>query len=552
MDNDITVVKSNSRKLSGTLDPQETVEMRMKSLQEEIEMYKKANKELIENQTKLQDGNNYLRNEIRLMKENEELNKLKFRNLELSFHDMLFQLKARTLKERQRMTTSNESLMKVMNYEVLRASIDMSSSSAITSMVQMLQEFSINEKPDQKVKTDMVVKEIKAFSSYINKNRGVYSTRAAIKKNRNKQGSHNEKSSPQKKSIAITPTEDPVAQLPKSEHRGERLNKTDWEKYKNEKGQITDKNEVRRRVFLGGLEPDMRKEVWKYLLNYFPWDSTNEELEKLREEKVKEYNVLKSQWQSISKKQESNFEQYVLRKDQIERDVVRTDRTSSEFESDDSPKLKILNNVLLTYTFYNWNIAYTQGMNDLLVPILLVMEDEVDTFWCFAGLLDQIGKNFAGNQQGIHSHLFILSKLVKFLDPWLHTFFTKSESLHMLFCFRWFLLYFKREFEMEKVMLLWDSLWTFYLNDRFIIFFALSVILQHRDKIIEENMTFDDLLKFCNSLSMTIDFDYTFNLAVTLFQKYDETSSQEVKNKIFDCKMIESLTGDTDQDDPYF
>lgn len=34
-------------------------------------------------------------------------------------------------------------------------------------------------------------------------------------------------------------------------------------------------------------------------------------------------------------------------------------------------------------------VGYVQGMNDLLVPILMMMEDEVDAFWCFKGLMDR-------------------------------------------------------------------------------------------------------------------------------------------------------------------
>jgi hypothetical protein len=68
--------------------------------------------------------------------------------------------------------------------------------------------------------------------------------------------------------------------------------------------------------------------------------------------------------------------------------VVRTDRSTTFFENDDDPNLKMLHDILVTYSFYNFDIGYCQGMSDLLSPILVVMEDEADAFWCFAGLME--------------------------------------------------------------------------------------------------------------------------------------------------------------------
>ena len=34
--------------------------------------------------------------------------------------------------------------------------------------------------------------------------------------------------------------------------------------------------------------------------------------------------------------------------------------------------------------------GYVQGMSDLLAPLLVVMENEVDTFWCFVGFMETV------------------------------------------------------------------------------------------------------------------------------------------------------------------
>lgn len=34
--------------------------------------------------------------------------------------------------------------------------------------------------------------------------------------------------------------------------------------------------------------------------------------------------------------------------------------------------------------------GYVQGMSDLLSPILVVMENEVEAFWCFVGFMEKL------------------------------------------------------------------------------------------------------------------------------------------------------------------
>ncbi|KAG8477345.1 hypothetical protein CXB51_031012 [Gossypium anomalum] len=91
------------------------------------------------------------------------------------------------------------------------------------------------------------------------------------------------------------------------------------------------------------------------------------------------------------------------------------------------------------------SFPFLQGMSDLLSPILFVMKDESESFWCFVALIECLGPNF----NHTHSHTqtclsdgFIM--LVELLDRPLHKYFKQNDCLNCFFCFRWILIQFKR------------------------------------------------------------------------------------------------------------
>ena len=79
-----------------------------------------------------------------------------------------------------------------------------------------------------------------------------------------------------------------------------------------------------------GIEPSVRKEAWRYLLNYFPFNSTDIERMELKEvhiaislththslslilskqQREKEYWQMKNQWQSFTEAQEKRFSKW--------------------------------------------------------------------------------------------------------------------------------------------------------------------------------------------------------------------------------------------------
>eukprot|EP00268_Persea_americana_P036537 TRINITY_DN3603_c0_g1_i1.p1 TRINITY_DN3603_c0_g1~~TRINITY_DN3603_c0_g1_i1.p1 ORF type:complete len:627 (-),score=103.60 TRINITY_DN3603_c0_g1_i1:790-2670(-) len=281
----------------------------------------------------------------------------------------------------------------------------------------------------------------------------------------------------------------------------------EWATFLDGEGRIMDSKALRKRIFYGGVEHSLRKEVWKVLLGFHAYDSTYAEREYLKSIKKAEYETIKSQWQSISPAQAKKFTKFRERKALIDKDVVRTDRSISFYDGDDNPNVTLLRDILLTYSFYNFDLGYCQGMSDLLSPILFVMECESESFWCFVALMERLGPNFNRDQNGMHSQLFALSKLVELLDIPLHNYLKQADCLNYFFCFRWILIQFKRELEYGMTMRLWEVLWTHYLSEHFHLYLSVAILKRHRKKIMGEQMDFDTLLKFINELSGHLDLD---------------------------------------------
>lgn len=91
----------------------------------------------------------------------------------------------------------------------------------------------------------------------------------------------------------------------------------------------------------------------------------------------------------------------------LDKDVQRTDRTHPYFVGDDNVNLTTMREILMTYNMYDFNLGYVQGMSDLLAPIMVVMDNEVDSFWCLVGYMEKIVS------------WILLFSLIKLITRWL-------------------------------------------------------------------------------------------------------------------------------------
>uniref|UniRef100_H3CKX8 TBC1 domain family member 15 n=1 Tax=Tetraodon nigroviridis TaxID=99883 RepID=H3CKX8_TETNG len=307
-----------------------------------------------------------------------------------------------------------------------------------------------------------------------------------------------------------------------------------WEEFLDPQGRVENPERVKDLVFRGGVASPLRKELWKFLLGFYPWRSTAEEREAILRSKTDEYFRMKVQWKSVSEEQE--MRNSILRGYRnlivAERDVSRTDRNNTFFSGNDNPGLTLLHDVLMTYCMYNFDLGYVQGMSDLLAPVLFVTQNEVESFWCLTGFMDLLHQNFEESQEAMKQQLLQLSVLLRALDPELCDFLRDSQdSGSLCFCFRWLLIWFKREFSFEDILLLWEVLWTRLPCENFHLLIACSILESQRGELIGSDHDFNTILtKHINELTMKLDLQQVLRGAESIYLQL--TGCQDLPLKV--------------------
>ncbi|XP_072463357.1 TBC1 domain family member 17 isoform X2 [Notamacropus eugenii] len=277
--------------------------------------------------------------------------------------------------------------------------------------------------------------------------------------------------------------------------RGQPVTEDIWASHVGPDGRLQNVGELKAQIFAGGLCPSLRREAWKFLLGYLNWEGSTEEHKVHIYKKTDEYFRMKLQWKSVSPEQERRNSLLHGYRSLIERDVSRTDRSNKFYEGPGSPGLGLLNDILLTYCMYHFDLGYVQGMSDLLSPILYVTQSEVDAFWCFCGFMELVHGNFEESQETMKRQLGQLLLLLRVLDPPLCDFLDSQDSGSLCFCFRWLLIWFKREFPFPDILRLWEVLWTGLPGPNLHLLVACAILDMERDALMLSGFGSNEILK---------------------------------------------------------
>ncbi|XP_021288673.1 TBC1 domain family member 15-like [Herrania umbratica] len=261
------------------------------------------------------------------------------------------------------------------------------------------------------------------------------------------------------------------------------------------------------RIQRGGIHPSIRGEVWEFLLGCYDPKSTFDEREQIRQHRRVQYARWKNECRDIfpvvgSGKYitapvitedgqpiqdplvlletnpganangsemvkeltsrgplDKKVIQWMLTLHQIGLDVIRTDRTLVFYEKQEN--LSKLWDILSVYAWIDTDVGYCQGMSDLCSPMIILLEDEADAFWCFERLMRRLRGNFRCTESsvGVEAQLSNLAAVTQVIDPKLHQHLETLGGGDYLFAFRMLMVLFRREFSFCDSLYLWEMMW---------------------------------------------------------------------------------------------
>ncbi|KAH7839245.1 hypothetical protein Vadar_001681 [Vaccinium darrowii] len=199
--------------------------------------------------------------------------------------------------------------------------------------------------------------------------------------------------------------------------------------------------------------------------------------------------------------------------------------------------------ILEAYTLYDSEIGYCQGMSDLLSPIIAVMEEDYEAFWCFVGFMRKARHNFRLDEVGIRRQLNIVSKIIKGKDSHLYNHLEKLQAEDCFFVYRMVVVLFRRELNFEQTLCLWEVIWADQAairagiaksawgrmrlrappTDDLLLYAIAACVLQRRKLIVEKYSSMDEIMRECNSMAGNLDvwklLDDAHDLVVRLHDK---------------------------------
>lgn len=297
------------------------------------------------------------------------------------------------------------------------------------------------------------------------------------------------------------------------------IDEMQWKNSINEFGQIINESDLSKTIFFAGIEPSLRRDIWPFLLHRYEFDSTYAERESDDKIKKEEYYEIEKKLQLMNENEREMFWRNV--QSIVEKDVVRTDRSNPFFAGHNNKNIDTMKRILINFGLYCPSMGYTQGMSDLLAPLLSEIKSEDKTFWCFVGMMRMTHFVCSPKDTDMDHNLALLRELLRLMFPLFYEHISQfSDDLELLFTHRWILLCFKREFNESEALHIWESCWARYQTNYFHLFICLAIISVYGEDVISHNMNSDEILFHFSTLSMHMNGDLILRKSRGLFYQF--------------------------------
>ena len=324
--------------------------------------------------------------------------------------------------------------------------------------------------------------------------------------------------------------------------------------------------------------PILRAFIWKILLNYLP-----EEPKKWEANLIEKRNEYKNYKAFIEGRIQSEIKEKTYKSkdilEQIIKDVYRTnsenpffyelvDKNNKKSEEEllkiyqqrkncilkeideiyyedkiNENHVEVMKRILFIYTYLRPDISYHQGMNELLAPLYYCLsydktyQDEseenieADSFWCFYNLMNKVSLSFvSGKNRGLDAKSFIFENCLECVDAEIYNKLVELNIRSEYYCYRWFILLFSQEFEINSVLKLWDLIFS---NDDFyyyVVYIGIAIMILKKKIIMNGEMV--DVMQTLQNLG-DINIEELINKAKEINEKYkDNLDSFILKTKV--------------------
>ena len=292
--------------------------------------------------------------------------------------------------------------------------------------------------------------------------------------------------------------------------------------------------------------PCLRPIIWKSLIGFFPLKDLSK-WEKVSIKKQSDYKKLIEKYNYYPNNIKEENDIHIL--DQIDKDLPRT-RFDCPFFNEKNQNNKnennydVLRRILFFYSIEHEDVAYIQGMNEIIAIIFYIFSKddnqfskeyiESDSYYTFEKLMHEIKHVFMLDDL-TYSQLFVtlqikeIKRILKNAEPELFNHFDEINLVLDNIVMRWILVLFAQEFTLDLAVNFWDRLFTQKDKLKFICYISASIIKIHK----KELMTMDsgDIMEWAQQLQKKMneeDINNIVKVALQLQNVYYKKDSNNI------------------------